>query len=113
MADGQRAGLHCREDRAFATDIGLKPLTTPVRSPQNGMAERFVKTMKRDDVAFMPKPDAATTVCSAHLAIAFEHDNEPLTGLHSCARLDSPAHVEHAQPQSTMRNIGHPRAVTG
>ncbi len=67
MADGQRAGLHCREDRAFATDIGLKPLTTPVRSPQNGMAERFVKTIKRDDVAFMPKPDAATTVCSATL----------------------------------------------
>ncbi len=31
------------------------------------MAERFVKTIKRDDVAFMPKPDAATTVCSATL----------------------------------------------
>ncbi len=49
---------------------GLKPLTTPACSPQsNGMAESFVKTMKRDYVAFMPKPDAAS---AAHnLTIAF------------------------------------------
>lgn len=34
------------------------------------MEESFVKKMKRDYVAFMPKPDAAT---AAHnLAIAFE-----------------------------------------
>jgi len=38
------------------------------------MAESFVKTMKRDYVAFMPKPDANT---AAHnLALAFEHYNE-------------------------------------
>lgn len=35
------------------------------------MAERFVKTMKRDYVALMQKPDAATAV--RNLAIAFEH----------------------------------------
>ncbi len=35
------------------------------------MAKRFVKTMKRDYVAFMPKPDAATAV--QNFAIAFEH----------------------------------------
>ena len=40
----------------------------------NGMAESFVKTMKRDYVAFMPKPDAATA--ARNLAIAFEHCNE-------------------------------------
>ena len=40
--------------RAFAQQIGLKPVTTPVRSPQsNGMAESFVKTIKRDYIAFM------------------------------------------------------------
>ena len=38
------------------------------------MAESFVKTMKRDRVAFMPKPDAAKAALS--LAIAFEHYNE-------------------------------------
>ncbi|CAG9186972.1 IS3 family transposase ISRso10 [Cupriavidus pampae] len=38
------------------------------------MAESFVKTMKRDYVAFMPKPDAATAV--RNLAVAFEHYNE-------------------------------------
>lgn len=33
------------------------------------MAESFVKTMKRDYIAFMPKPDAMTAV--RNLAIAF------------------------------------------
>ncbi|CAM3861754.1 transposase InsO family protein [Kerstersia gyiorum] len=66
--------------RAFVQQIGLKPVTTPVRSPQsNGMAESFVKTIKRDYVAFMPKPDVPTAL--QNLAIAFEHYNEqpPIT----------------------------------
>ncbi|AEI82428.1 transposase (plasmid) [Cupriavidus necator N-1] len=53
------------------------------RCPQsNGMAESFLKTMKRDYVAFMPKPDAETAV--HNLAIAFEHYNEqhPRSTLH-------------------------------
>ena len=33
-----------------------------------------MKTMKRDYVAFMPKPDAATA--ARNLAIVFEHYNE-------------------------------------
>ena len=50
------SGYIAEKTRAFAADIGLKPLTTPVCSPQsNGMAESFVKTMKRDYVSFMPK----------------------------------------------------------
>lgn len=49
--------------RAFARQIGLLPLTTPVCSPQsNGMAESFVKTMKRDYIHHMPKPDRATAL---------------------------------------------------
>ena len=34
--------------RSFARDIGLEP-TTPIESPQsNGMAQAFVRTIKRD-----------------------------------------------------------------
>lgn len=61
--------------RAFARRLGLKPLTTPVCSPQsNGMAESLVATVKRDYVAHMPKPDAVTAL--RYLGIAFEHCNE-------------------------------------
>ncbi|MBU9385869.1 IS3 family transposase, partial [Burkholderia gladioli] len=57
------------ETQTFSREIGLKPVTTPVRSPQsNGMAESFVKTMKRDYVSWMPKPDARTAL--QNLAIA-------------------------------------------
>ncbi len=59
------------QTRAFARQIGLLPLTTPVCSPQsNGMAESFVKTMKRDYLRNMPKPDNAMAL--RKLAIAFE-----------------------------------------
>ncbi|WP_244136814.1 integrase core domain-containing protein, partial [Burkholderia vietnamiensis] len=61
--------------RSFARELGLEPLTTPVRSPQsNGMAESFVKTMKHNYVAYMDKSDAPTAL--SRLAIAFEHYNE-------------------------------------
>ena len=37
------------ETRRFARVIGLEPRTTPIESPQsNGMAEAFVRTIKRD-----------------------------------------------------------------
>ena len=63
------------QTRSFARQIGLQPVTTPVRSPQsNGMAESFVKTIKRDYVAHMPKKDRETAL--RNLAIAFEHYNE-------------------------------------
>lgn len=43
--------------------IGLSPKRTPVRSPQsNGMAEAFVKTIKRDYVAVNGAPDAITVL---------------------------------------------------
>lgn len=73
--------------RSFARDVGLEPVNTPVSSPQsNGMAESFVKTMKRDYVDFMPKPDARTAI--GNLAIAFEHYNEHHP--HSALRYHSP-----------------------
>jgi hypothetical protein len=87
MADDNGSGYTADKTRSFAASIGLKPLTTPVCSPQsNGMAESFVKTMKRDYVAFMPKPDAATA--ARNLAIAFEHYNEKHP--HSALKYRSP-----------------------
>lgn len=75
------------ETMTFSREIGLKPVTTPVRSPQsNGMAESFVKTMKRDYVAWMPKPDARTAL--QNLAIAFDHYNE--SHPHSALKYRSP-----------------------
>jgi putative transposase len=47
------------ETRVLARDIGLVPCTTPIQSPQsNGMAEAFVKTIKRDYARVSAKPDA-------------------------------------------------------
>lgn len=57
------SGYIAQQARAFAAELGLKPLTIPVCSPQsNGVAESFVKTMKRDYIAFMLRLDAATAV---------------------------------------------------
>ncbi|EIM5532572.1 IS3 family transposase [Salmonella enterica subsp. enterica] len=63
------------ETRRFARELNLEPCTTAVSNPQsNGMAERFVKTMKEDYIAFMPKPDVRTAL--RNLAAAFTHYNE-------------------------------------
>jgi putative transposase len=63
-----------RETRAFARTINMRPLTTPVESPQsNGMAESFVKTIKRDYVAFGDLSDAKTVM--AQLPSWFAHYN--------------------------------------
>ena len=52
-----------RETRRFARDVGLVPCTTPLESPQsNGMAEAFVRTLKRDYVRVSPIPDADTVL---------------------------------------------------
>jgi transposase InsO family protein len=62
------------------------------------MAESFVKTMKRDYIAFMPKPDAATAV--RNLAIAFEHYNERHP--HSALNYRSPREFRRNTPSSTI-----------
>ncbi|MCZ4260618.1 IS3 family transposase [Limimaricola sp. G21655-S1] len=50
-----------KDTRIFARQLGLKPCYTPVKSPQsNGIAEAFVKTLKRDYVHVTPLPDAVT-----------------------------------------------------
>ncbi|HCB2632868.1 MULTISPECIES: IS3 family transposase [Enterobacteriaceae] len=63
------------ETRQFAQMLGLEPKNTAVRSPEsNGIAESFVKTIKRDYISIMPKPDGLTA--AKNLAEAFEHYNE-------------------------------------
>nr|WP_153006259.1 IS3 family transposase [Sphingomonas sanguinis] len=64
-----------RDTRTFARGIGLVPRTTPVSSPQfNGMAEAFVRTLKRDYVRVNPRPDAQTVI--AQLPAWLDHYNE-------------------------------------
>ena len=44
------------ETRQFARMLGLKSKNTAVRSPvSNGIAESFMKTIKRDYISIMPK----------------------------------------------------------
>ncbi|EFO0236151.1 IS3 family transposase [Escherichia coli] len=63
------------ETRQFARMLGLELKNTAVRSPEsNGIAESFVKTIKRDYISVMPKPDGLTA--AKNLAEAFEHYNE-------------------------------------
>ncbi len=63
-----------KETRAFSRQLNLEQRTTALRSPQsNGMAESFVKTIKRDYISVMPKPNRE--VALMNLAVAFEHYN--------------------------------------
>ncbi|EEG2585974.1 DDE-type integrase/transposase/recombinase, partial [Salmonella enterica subsp. enterica serovar Kentucky] len=60
------------ETRQFARELNLEPCTTAVSSPQsNGMAERFVKTMKEVYITFMLKPNVRTAL--HNLAVAIEN----------------------------------------
>ncbi|HFL4161458.1 TPA: IS3 family transposase [Escherichia coli] len=65
------------ETRQFARMLGLEPKSTAVRSPEsNGIAESFVKTIKRDYISVMPKPDGLTAAKNLAEALTFEHYNE-------------------------------------
>jgi putative transposase len=51
------------ETSSFAKELGLKPVTTPVISPQrNVMAESLVKTLKRDYTKLAKRPDSKTVM---------------------------------------------------
>lgn len=68
------SGYIAHQTRRFARDIGFEPRTTPVESPQsNGMAEAFVRTLKRDYIRVNPLTDAATVM--RQLPAWFEHYN--------------------------------------
>lgn len=83
------------ETRQFARMLGLEPKNTAVRSPEsNGIAESFVKTIKRDYISIMPKPDGLTA--AQNLAEAFEHYNE----WHPHSTLDYRSPREYLRPQA-------------
>ena len=66
----------------FARQIGLKPCFTPVQSPQgNGIAEAFVKTLKRDYVPVTPTPDGRTALGLIGGWIEDYNENHPHSGL--------------------------------
>jgi putative transposase len=70
-----RGPYTAQDTRCFARDIGLVPRTTPVESPQsNGMAEAFVRTLKRDYARVSAKPDAQSVI--DQLPIWLDHYNE-------------------------------------
>lgn len=82
------------DTRAIARSLGLKPVTTPVCSPQsNGMAESVVNTFKRDYVSRKHLADAGTVM--ARLPGAFEHFNN--VHPHSSLRMRSPREVRQHQ----------------
>jgi putative transposase len=52
------SGYIAKDTKRFARDLGFEPLTSPVSSPQsNGMAEAFVRTIKRDYARANPAPN--------------------------------------------------------
>uniref|UniRef100_UPI000AEF0ED4 integrase core domain-containing protein n=1 Tax=Shigella flexneri TaxID=623 RepID=UPI000AEF0ED4 len=58
----------------WLTDNGSCYRANETRQFSNGIAESFVKTIKRDYISIMPKPDGLTA--AKNLAEAFEHYNE-------------------------------------
>ena len=63
------------DTRSFARDIGLEPRTTPIESPQsNGMAEAFVRTIKRDYVRVCRRPNAESVMRQLPSWIAHYND---------------------------------------
>jgi putative transposase len=84
--------------RDLDKSLNIKPVTTPIESPQsNGMAESFVKTLKRDYVAFGDLTDAKTIL--AQLPIWFEHNNSLYT--HRALKYLSPKMLRQYQLTTT------------
>jgi len=67
--------FRAKDTHSLAKDLGIKPVHTPVCSPQsNGMAESFVNTFKRDYVSQMDRSSAYTVL--RQMPAAFKHFNE-------------------------------------
>ena len=68
------SGYIAHETKKLAREIGFEPRFTPVQSPQsNGMAEAFVRTIKRDYARTSSLPDARSVI--AQLPAWFDHYN--------------------------------------
>jgi putative transposase len=91
-----------RETRRFAREVGLVPRTTPLESPQsNGMAEAFVRTLKRDYVRVSPVPDAETVLRQLPGWLAHYNDIHP----HRALAYRSPREfIRRSTPESLSGN---------
>ena len=68
--------------RDTATALGLQLAFTPPRSPEsNGIAEAFVKTLRRDYLRVTILPDAPTTLALVPIWIADYSSSHPHSGL--------------------------------
>ena len=73
-----------RDTRIFASQLGLRPFFTPVKSPERCAArisEAFVKTLKRDYVRVTPLPDAGAVLDLVSGWIEDYNENHPHSGL--------------------------------
>ena len=71
-----------RDTRIFASQLGLRPCFTPVKSPEsNGISEAFVNTLKRDYVRVTPLPNAQAALDLVGGWIEDYNDNHPHSGL--------------------------------
>ena len=71
-----------KDTRDFALSLGLEPCFTPIARPSiTGIAEAFVKTMKRDYVRVHPIPDAATALAQITGWFDDYNENHPHSGL--------------------------------
>lgn len=83
-------------------ELGLKPVNTPVCSPQsNGMADSFVNTFLRDYLSRMDLRDARTVL--DQLPAAFEHFNE--VHPHSSLKMLSPREFRQLQNQPARQGL--------
>ena len=75
------------DTRAFARELGLVPLTTPIESPQsNGIAEAWVNTLRRDYVSVNAIPDARSILDQLPRWIEHYNEHHP----HSALKMRSP-----------------------
>jgi len=71
-----------RDTRIFASQLGLRPCFTPVKSPEsNGISEAFVNTLKPDYVRVMPLPDGQAVLDLVGGWIEDYNENHPHSGL--------------------------------
>jgi putative transposase len=97
------------QTRQMARSLGLKPINTPVCSPQsNGMAESFVNTFRRDYLSRMDLSDACAVM--RQLPAAFEHFNERHP--HSSLKMKSPRQFRQDQAAKQCQNQPAPSAST-
>ena len=97
------------QTRQMARSLVLKPINTPVCSPQsNGMAESNARTFWRDYLSRMDLSDAHTVM--RQLPAAFEHFDERPP--HSSLKMKSPRHSGRTRRQSNAKiNRRHRRQL--